>query len=67
MLVGGDGTVVEASTSTYGSDNVGIGAGDSQTGILIFEVGDAAVLDDATVAIYGIAEDAASLVAHWQL
>lgn len=67
VLVGGDGTVIKPDANTFGEHSVGIAAGSSSAGILIFEVHDESILDDATVAVYGIAEDAAALVAYWDL
>ena len=67
VLVGSDASVVTAEANTFGNQSVGIAAGSSATGILIFEVQDESILDDATIAVYGVAEEATALVAHWSL
>ena len=68
VLVTADGTEHVTLRHTFEDVMFGVNAGETATGSLTFEIeGEGAEFDGATIAVYGIAEDAETLVARWRL
>jgi hypothetical protein len=67
VLVGQQGTQYLARSHTFPGVLTGVSAGNSVTGSVTFEAEDAEALESATIAVYGLADDAATYAAHWEL
>lgn len=67
VLVGQQGTQYLVQSHTFPGVLTGVNAGDSVSGSVTFVAHDEQALSDATIAVYGLAEDAATYAAHWKL